>query len=96
MAALWRGELALAEAFWTWAVLVALLVNVSTTGLFLALIAADRPWAALALGYALPVAYNVVALVGVWRSAARHTGPPAQADLARAASAILLTVLSLT
>jgi hypothetical protein len=96
MAALWRGELALAEAFWTWAVLVALVVNVSTTGLFLALIAADRPWTALALGYALPVSYNVVALVGVWRSAARHAGPPAQADLARAASVILLTVLSLT
>ena len=42
------------------------------------------------------IAYNLVALGGVWRSAARHEGPQAQADLARGASVIWMAVLSLT
>ena len=44
---LWLGELPLGEAFWTWAIGIKLLVNVTTSALFLALITADRPWAAL-------------------------------------------------
>jgi hypothetical protein len=42
------------------------------------------------------VPYNILVLVGVWRAAARHPGPVVQADLARGASALLMTVLSLT
>ena len=48
---LWLGELPLDEAFWTWAITIGLLVNLTTSALFLALIAADRPWAALVAGY---------------------------------------------
>ncbi len=62
---LWHGELPLGEAFWTWAIGVGLLVNVTTTALFLAMITADRPWTALLVGYGLSVPYNILAVVGV-------------------------------
>jgi hypothetical protein len=57
---LWLGELPLGEAFWTWAIGIGLLVNLTTSVLFLALITLDRPWAALFVGYALSVPYNVL------------------------------------
>lgn len=93
---LWRGDLALGDAFWTWAVFGALCINVSTSILFLMLISAGHPWPAVIVGYAFSVPYNIIALVGVWRSAARHDGPALQADLARWTSLILLSVLSMT
>jgi len=94
--ALWSGDLPLSEAFWTYAVVVALALNVSTTLAFLALISTDRPIAALFIGYALSVPYNVVALVGVWRAAARYPGARLHADLARIATLVGLVLLSLT
>ena len=93
---LWLGEVPLDEAFWTWAITVALLINLSTSVLFLTLITMDRPWAALVAGYALSVPYNVVVAVGVWRSAARYRGPAAYADLARVATVTLMMVLTVT
>ena len=94
--ALWRGDLGLGDAFWTWVVLGGLLVNVTTTILFVVLITNDLPVPALFVGYGLSLPYNFVAVVGVWRSASRHDGPAHHADLARGASVILMTVLSLT
>ena len=94
--ALWLGTLPLDEAFWTWTVIVGLVVNVTTSILFLALIAADRPWLALLIGYGCSVPYNVVAVTGVWRSAARYHGPDLHAQLARGASLLMMTLLSLT
>lgn len=93
---LFRGDLRLHDAFWTWVVLGGLVVNVSTTVLFLILISADQPWPALIVGYAFSIPYNIVALVGVWRSAARHNGLALHADLARWTSLIFLTILSMT
>lgn len=93
---LWRGNLQLGDAFWNWAVLGALAVNISTTVLFLILISADQPWPALIVGYGFSIPYNIVALVGVWRSAARHNGLSLHVDLARWTSLILLTILSMT
>lgn len=93
---LWLGELPLDEAFWTWAITIGLLVNLTTSALFLVLITADRPWAALLVGYAPSVPYNAVALVGVWRSAARYPGPAVHADLARIATAVAMLLLSVT
>ena len=93
---LWRGDVPLAEAFWTWAVLVGLLVNVSTTIGFLWLMMADQVVAAFIVGYALSVPYNVVAAVGVWRSAARTDADPRWAGAARLAVVVGMTILSLT
>tara|TARA_R110000850_G_scaffold133459_2_gene254572 strand:+ start:1529 stop:1828 length:300 start_codon:yes stop_codon:yes gene_type:complete len=96
LGALCRGELPLKDAFWTWTVTMGLMVNISSTILFLVLITLDQPWAALLVGYALSVPYNVTAFVGVWRSAAHYRGPSVNADLSRVASVILMAVLSLT
>jgi hypothetical protein len=94
--ALWSGELPLGEAFWTYAIGIGLLVNLATSGLFLTLIMFDRPFAALFVGYVLSVPYNVVALVGVWRSAARYQGQAGLADVARIVTIVVMLLLSLT
>jgi hypothetical protein len=93
--ALWSGDLPLSEAFWTYAVVVGITVNLITTLLFLVLLSWDRPLAALFAGYGLTVPYNMVALVGVWRSAARYGGGRLHADLARIVSLIGMVLLSL-
>jgi hypothetical protein len=61
---LWLGRLPLDEAFCTWAIGIGLLVNLASSALFLALITAERPWAALNVGYVLSVPYNVLATIG--------------------------------
>lgn len=94
--ALWSGDLPLGEAFWTYAVGGGLAVNLITSLLFLTLISWDRPFAALFFGYALSVPYNVAALVGVWRSAARYQGERIHADLARIVTLVGMVLLSVT
>lgn len=96
LTSLWSGDLALDDAFWTWAVTVGLLINIATSILFLVLILGDRPLAAVIAGYALSIPYNLVATVGVWRSAARYPGPSIHADLARIATVVLMAALTLT
>jgi hypothetical protein len=93
---LWRGDLPLGDAFWTWAVLGGLVVNVSTSLIFLWLITIDQPIPALLVGYGLSLPFNALATVGVWRSAARHDGAMVQADLARGAVLLWMAGLSLT
>ena len=93
---LWLGELPLDEAFWTWAITIGLLVNLTTSALFLALISADRPWVALVAGCGPSVPYSALAVVGVWRSAARHPGYAGHADLARVATVTVMLLLTVT
>jgi hypothetical protein len=64
--------------------------------LFVIMIMHDWHWLALLLGYGILLPYNAVAVVAVWRSASRYDGPAIHADLARAATVILMAVLSLT
>lgn len=94
--ALWSGSLPLGEAFWTWVVAVGIPLNLATSLGFLFLMSADLPWLALFAGYVLSVPYNVVAVVGLWRSAARYEGEPRHADLARLATVVVMLVLTLT
>ncbi|MPY71696.1 MAG: hypothetical protein GEU92_16605 [Alphaproteobacteria bacterium] len=93
---LWRGELPLGEAFWTYAVIGGIAVNAVTSLLFVVLVSADRLVAALLVGYALSVPYNVLAIVGVWRAAERDEGPRARAELYRIVALVGLTLLSVT
>jgi hypothetical protein len=93
---LWRGELPLPTAFWTWAVAGGLAVNLTTSLAFLVLITQDWPIAALIVGYVLSVPYNIVATVGVWRAAGRYAGPPHWAQAARVATVVGMGVLSVT
>ncbi len=91
---LWRGELTLQNAFWNWAVFGGLIVNVVSGALFLFLIMADRPIPAFIVGYAFPVPYNVIVLVGVWRSAGRFPGERCLADYARIVTVVGMVLLS--
>ncbi len=93
---LWRGELALPDAFWNWAVFGGLAINVASSVLFLFLIMADRPIFAFIAGYALSVPYNVIVSVGVWRSAERYAGEQRWAELARIVTIIGMVLLGVT
>lgn len=93
---LWRGELPLESAFWNWAVLGGLVVNVVSSVLFLFLIMAEQLIAAFFVGYALSIPYNILATVGVWRSADRYEGERRWADLARIVTLVGMTLLSIT
>jgi len=93
---LWRGELALAEAFWNWAVFGGLIINLTSSAAFLFLIMAERPVAAAIAGYVFSVPYNLVVVVGVWRAAARYDGEQRWADLARIVTVVGMVVLSVT
>ena len=62
---LWRGELALDKAFWDWAVIGGLIINVGSSALFLFLVMADTLILALVVGYAFSVPYNIAVSVGV-------------------------------
>ena len=70
--------------------------NIATSILFLVLILQEQPLAAMLVGYGLSVPYNIVATVGVWRSAARYRGPLLYANLARIVTVTLMAGLTLT
>ena len=93
---LWRGELPLFTAFWTWAVLGGLLVNITSSAAFLVLASNDQPVLAILAGYAPSLPYNLVVTVGVWRAAARYTGERHWAELARIAVVAGMVLLSVT
>lgn len=92
---LWRGELPLGRAFWGWAILGGLAVNLVTSVLFLMLMSADRPLAAFMAGYGVSVPYNIVVLVGVWRAAGRHDGDLRYAEFARIVTLIGMAILTI-
>ena len=93
---LWRGELALQDSFWTWAVFGGLVINAASSALFLFLIIADRPIFAFIAGYAPSLPYTVIVSVGVWRSAERYAGERRWADLAQIVTIIGMVLLSVT
>ena len=93
---LWQGKLALEDAFWNWAVFGGLIVNLSSSVIFLFLIMADRAALAFIIGYGFSVPYNVIVSVAVWRSAGRYSGERRWADLARMVTIIGMILLSIT
>lgn len=95
LALLWRGDLPLGEAFWTWAVCGGIAVNALAKLVFLVLLSQDRVVPAMLVNYGLTLPFNIVAMVGVWRSAARHHGSSVQADLTRGSAIALLGAMSL-
>ena len=82
---LWRGEVALAQAFWLWAILGGLLANAAATVAALTAVAAEAPDLLAAALFFTPIPYDGLMVVAVWRSAARHDGRPAHANWARVA-----------
>lgn len=96
IARLWSGETELQSAFWFWAVLGGLLVNVVTSGLFVSFMLADRPLPAVLFGYGISLPYNVLATVGVWRSADHYPGDRRIAEGMRLITATGMLLLSIT
>ncbi len=92
---LWAGEVPLRQAFWQYAVVYGLLLNLITTLAFLVLIARDANTALIVLAFASPVPYNVFMVVAIWRSAGRYPGPKTWADLARLGIVIWMVVLTI-
>lgn len=82
---LWRGEMPLAMAFWHYAIFYGLIFNVVATAMALVLVVLEVPIAIAIAVHLLPVPYTIVAMVGVWRSADRHTGQDNMATFARVA-----------
>ena len=93
---LWAGELTLDEAFWNWAVIGGLIVNLTSSAAFVYLIMAGQPIAALVAGYLLSLPYNILVSVGVWRSAGQYQGEQRFADMARAVTIVGMVLLSIT
>jgi hypothetical protein len=90
-----RGGLPLGRAFWFWGILGGGIVSLFATLLALTLIAAGAPaWLAV-LVFAAHIPWNVVLLVGVWRSAGRPDVSPAAGNLARLVILAWLVVLSI-
>lgn len=69
-----------------------MIANVGFTIAALAIVTLDGPVWLVVIVDVLPIPYNVVVLVGVWRSAARWQGEPVWATLARLAIAIWFAV----
>lgn len=84
------------RAFWRYAVAGGLAVNLVTSVLFLMFLAAKQTVAAVVVGYALSLPYNLLAFVGVWRAAERDTGPRARANLYRIVTLVGVILLSAT
>jgi len=93
---LWRGELPLEAAFWTWAVIGGLFVNGVTSALFLTFIAADQPLVAAILGYGPSIPYNFMVAVGVSRAADRDGVDRRCAEIMRFITILGAIVLSVT
>jgi hypothetical protein len=90
-----RGGLPLARAFWVWGILGGGIVSLFSTLFALALVAASAPAWLAALAFAAHIPWNVVLLVGIWRSAGRPEVSPAAANLARLTILAWVLVLSI-
>ncbi|MGF1609604.1 MAG: hypothetical protein ACFCUQ_09430 [Kiloniellales bacterium] len=85
IARLWAGELSLARTFWEFAILYGFALNLSATLGYLTLLVNNASPLLAYLVFFLPLPYDVLTVVAVWRSAARYQGPTLWADLARVA-----------
>ena len=71
------------QAFWQWAIVYGLLVNLVTSALFFGLVIYDVAPLLLIVAFILPVPFNLFVVVAVWRSADRYQGLKKWADLGR-------------
>ena len=86
---LWAGDVPLAQAFWEYGVLYAILLGAASTMGSLALWSLDQ----MILGFivhVLPTPYAVLTLVAVWRAAGKYQGDQLWAGMARVAIAIIV------
>src|SRR3954471_18381041 len=87
------GDLPLGRAFWLWGILGGGLVDLLATMSALALVVAGAPTWAIVLAFVAHAPWNLVLLVGVWRSAGRPEVGRDTAHLARLAIISWVVVL---
>jgi hypothetical protein len=85
LAALWRGDLPLGQAFWEYAIAYGMIVNIVATVAAIATVAAGLPDALAICLFLTPLPYILTFAVGVFRSADKYRGPPQWATLAKMA-----------
>ncbi len=91
---LWAGQVPLGEAVWTYAVAYGFVINAISHGLLLALLVNDMGLVLVAVAFILPIPYNLLIVVAVWRSAERYEGPKKWADLALVGTVIWMIILT--
>ena len=96
MRLLWNGRLPLGKVFWWFAIIWGTALNIAATLLAMAVLAANLSAVLAVIVAALPIPYNLVVLVAVWRSAGGYQGPKIWADLARILSLIWALAASAT
>ena len=92
--ALWLGHVPLDIAFWRFAVIYGLVLNAATSILFLVLVTGGASTASLVAAFLLPIPYNILMIVAVWRSAGRYQGPRRWVDWSRFATVLWMVVLT--
>ncbi|MDD9902829.1 MAG: hypothetical protein OXT06_04620 [Rhodospirillaceae bacterium] len=92
--ALWRGNIPLDIVFWRFAVIYGLVLNAATSLLFMTLLVNDAGLHWLIPAFLLPIPYNLLIIVAVWRSAGRYDGPRQWVDWSRFATVLLMVVLT--
>jgi hypothetical protein len=91
----WRGGLPLERALWIWGIVGGGVVSLFATLLALMLVAAGAPGWLAVLVFVAHIPWNLVLLVGVWRSAERPEVSRGAANLARLVILAWVVVLSL-
>jgi hypothetical protein len=93
LAALWRGDMPLAIAFWRYLFGYGLVINLAATLAAIAAAAAGFATAIALMLHFLPVPYNALAAIGVWRSAERDKSRYADAAKLAAAGIFLIWII---
>lgn len=95
IADLWSGRISLPRAFWEYAVVYGTLLNLITTFASLAALAAGAGGIAALAIYFLPLPYNLLIVVAVWRSAETYRGPVIWRQLSRIAVIVWAVIVSI-
>jgi hypothetical protein len=95
LADLWKGRVPLARVFWDWAVIYGSFANLLATGAALTMIVLGWPALLAVVVHFLPVPYNILMIVSVWRSTAHYEGDAIWAQLARGAILVWAAIATL-
>ncbi len=71
-----------------------MLLNLATSLVSLGLVVSEAGYALLVPMFILPIPFNILIIVAVWRSAGRYTGPQKWADMARFGTVLWMVVLT--
>jgi hypothetical protein len=91
----WRGEVPLSRAFWIWGIVGGGIVSLALTLVALVTLTAGAPGWLTVVIFAAHIPWNLVLLVGVWRSSERAEVRSDLAQIARLSIVVWVIVLTL-